>query len=174
MGVPLVQDDVRLRRATAADAASLAGIYNHYVVNTVVTFEEEAVSPAEMTRRLEEAETAGLPWLAAERRGHLLGYAHASRWKGRCAYRFSVETTIYLDPHETRRGLGSLLCGDLLARLESGGMHAVLAGIALPNEASVRLHEKLGFEQVARFEEVGFKFGRWVDVGYWQRVLGRA
>lgn len=166
--------DAVIRAATAVDAAALARIYNHYVAGTIVTFEEEAVPASEMAARIAESRTASLPWLVAERAGQVAGYAYASKWKGRCAYRFSVETTIYLDPRETARGLGSALYGQLLSDLEACGVHVVIGGIALPNEASVRLHERLGFRKVAHFEEVGFKFGRWIDVGYWQRTVSRA
>src|SRR5690606_39143142 len=99
------------------------------------------------------------------------GYAYAARWKGRCAYRYSVESTIYLDLGARRGGIGTVLYAALLERLRSRGYHAVIGGIALPNDASVRLHEQLGFRKVAHFPEVGFKLGRWVDVGYWQIIL---
>jgi len=162
-----------VRPATPGDAKALARIYNHYVAETTITFEEDQVTAAEMAARIAETLAAALPWLVAEHQGEVVGYAYASKWKGRCAYRFSAETTVYLDPEETSRGLGSVLYGQLLSDLEARGVHVVIGGIALPNDASVRLHEKLGFRKVAHFEEVGFKFGRWIDVGYWQRTLSR-
>lgn len=164
-------EEPTIRAATPADGAAIAGIYNHYVTSTVVTFEEEPVTAAEMARRLEEVASASLPWLVAEQGGRVVGYAYASRWKGRCAYRFSVEVTVYLDPGHAGRGIGSALYGRLFPILRERGIHVVLGGIALPNEASVALHEKLGLEKVAHLKEVGFKFGRWIDVGYWQRTL---
>ena len=103
--------------------------------------------------------------------GTALGYAYASKWKGRCAYRFAVETTVYLDAPAHGRGLGRRLYERLLAALRESGMHVAIGGIALPNPASIALHEKLGFRKVGQFEEVGFKLGRWVDVGYWQVML---
>ena len=115
---------------------------------------------------------ARLPWLVADDRGQVTGYAYAGKWKGRCAYRFSVESGIYLDPACTGRGIGAALYRALLARLAPLGVRVVIAGISLPNPASVALHERLGFEPAGRFREVGFKFGRWIDVGYWQAVLG--
>jgi len=160
-----------VRPASAADAAAVAEIYNHYVTQTIVTFEEEAVSAAEMVNRMQEVAAASLPWLVAERQGQVVGFAYASKWKGRCAYRFSVEVTVYIDREHGRQGIGSLLYGQLLPALSARGMHAAMGGIALPNAASVALHEKWGFEKVAHFKEVGFKFNRWIDVGYWQRVL---
>lgn len=162
---------VRVRSAEARDAAAIAAIYNHYVRDTLVTFEEAAVSPAAMADRLAETAAARLPWLVAELDGAVAGYAHASKWKGRCAYRYSVETTVYLEDGLQGRGLGTTLYRDLLPRLRDGGMHAALAGIALPNPASVALHEKLGFVHAGTFRQVGFKQDRWVDVGYWQLAL---
>jgi L-amino acid N-acyltransferase YncA len=160
-----------IRTATADDADAIAGIYNPYVLDTVVTFEEEAVSAAAIATRIADVTTASLPWLVAERDGALQGYAYATRWKGRCSFRYSVETTVYLATGSTGRGMGKQLYGELLRRLQERGMHVAIGGIALPNAASVALHEKLGFHKVGHFSEVGFKFGRWVDVGYWQRTL---
>jgi L-amino acid N-acyltransferase YncA len=162
---------VAIRPATAFDAESVAGIYNHYVLNSVVTFEEDAISAADMAGRIAEVRSDALPWLVAERRDHVVGYAYASKWKGRCAYRFSVESTVYLAPGASGHGLGSQLYAALLAQLKANGLHAVMGGIALPNAASIALHEKFGMIQVAHFKEVGFKFGQWIDVGYWQRLL---
>lgn len=159
-----------IRSATPEDAAAVAAIYNPYVAGTCITFETEPVAAAEMATRISETLDAGLPWLVAED-GAILGYAHASRWKGRCAYRYSVETTVYLDQAHTGRGLGRALYTGLLEKLRAAGLHTAIGGIALPNEASVALHERLGFENVARFREVGFKQDRWIDVGYWQLLL---
>lgn len=160
-----------IRPALAADADAIAHIYNHYIRNTTVTFEETPVSAQEMTIRIEEFDAASLPWLVLELDGHVIGYTYASKWKGRCAYRFSVESTVYLDPAHTGRGLGTSLYAALFAAVRDKGMHVAIGGIALPNAASVALHEKLGLEKVAHFKEVGFKFERWIDVGYWQLKL---
>jgi L-amino acid N-acyltransferase YncA len=161
----------QVRAASAGDSGTIAGIYNHYVQTTTITFEETPVSSEEMAGRLQESAAAGLPFLVAEAGDEVLGFAFASKWKGRCAYRFSVEVSAYVDPARGRQGIGSALYEKLFAELESKGMHAAIGGIALPNEASIALHEKFGMRKVAHFEEVGFKFGRWVDVGYWQRVF---
>jgi phosphinothricin acetyltransferase len=160
-----------IRNGTPEDAASIASIYNHYVLNTAITFETEAVTADEIASRIREVTAAGLPWVVAECNGRVVGYAYASKWKGRCAYRFSVESTVYLDAEYTRQGIGAELYDALLARLRCGNTHVVLGGIALPNEASVALHERLGFRKAAHFNEVGFKFERWIDVGYWQITL---
>lgn len=162
---------VGIRAVAAADAGSIAEIYNHYITDTVVTFEEQPVSRAEMAERIHEIVSAALPWLVVELDGRVAGYAYASKWKGRSAYRFTNEISVYLDRNHLGLGLGSRLYTELLPILAGRGMHAVIGGIALPNPASAALHEKFGFEKVAHFREVGFKFGQWIDVGYWQRTL---
>lgn len=163
---------LRIRDARADDAAALALIYNHYVAHTTATFETEAVHPSVMADRVRQCQGAGLPWLLAEGGGRVKGYAYAVQWKPRRAYARSCETTIYLDPDCVERGIGRRLYGVLLERVAGAGIHAAMGGIALPNAASVALHESLGFDKVAHFREVGFKLGRWIDVGYWQRILG--
>lgn len=160
-----------IREAQAQDAEAIAAIYNHYVCNTTVSFELEAVAAAEITRRIEAVRAACLPWLVVEHEGKVAGYAYATKWRERQAYRTSVECSVYLDAGVHGRGLASALYEELLRRLAALGVHAAIGGIAQPNPASVRLHEKFGFEQVAMFREVGRKFDRWVDVGYWQRLL---
>lgn len=107
----------------------------------------------------------------AVRDGDVIGYAYASKWKGRCAYRFAVETSVYVDSSARGAGVGTVLYEALFAALRGRGIHAAIGGIALPNEASIALHERFGMKKVAHFEQVGFKFGRWIDVGYWQRLL---
>lgn len=166
--------DTAIRDAQADDAAAIAALYNHYVDATVVTFELDPVAPADMRARIARVQAQGLPWLLAERAGEALGYAYAAPWRTRPAYRHSVETSVYLAPQATGQGLGSALYRALLARLQACGAHAAIGGIALPNAASVRLHERLGFAKVAHFRQVGRKFGQWVDVGYWQLLLEHA
>jgi phosphinothricin acetyltransferase len=163
--------NICVRSATAKDADVIAHIYNYYIRHTVITFEEEPVSAQTMAARVADVQKASLPWLVAEVGGALVGYAYATKWKARSAYRYSVETTIYLQHGQERRGIGKGLYLELLSLLREQGIHVVIGGVALPNEASLGLHEKLGFEQVATFREVGFKHDRWVDVGYWQLVL---
>jgi L-amino acid N-acyltransferase YncA len=159
-----------IRPCQPADAAQICGIYNHYVRETVVTFEESPVLEAEMARRIGDV-TAQLPWLVTERDGVIQGYAYATPWKTRAAYRHSVESSVYLARHAVGKGLGVQLYAALIAELRQRGLHCVIGGAALPNPASVALHEKLGFHKVAQFPEVGFKFGQWVDVAYWELVL---
>ena len=160
-----------VRAAASADAEAVAAIYNHFVLRTIVTFEEEPVSPAEIARRMDDVREASLPWLVAERAGAVVGYAYATAWRVRRGYRYSTEVTVYVAPGAGGLGIGSLLYADLIPALEERGIHAAMGGIALPNDASVALHEKFGFKKVAHFEQVGVKFDRWIDVGYWQRIL---
>ena len=163
--------EITVRSASAADADTLARIYNYYVENTVITFEEEPVSAQAMAARVAEVQALSLPWLVAEVDKKVVGYAYANKWKVRSAYRHSVETTIYLEHGHEGRGVGKTLYAALLPHLRARGIHAAIGGAALPNDASVALHEKLGFDHVATFREVGFKHGRWVDVAYWQLLL---
>ena len=160
-----------VRDAAGSDGAALADIYNHYIDHTIVTFEEERVAAAGMARRVEDVRAAALPWLVAERDGELLGYAYATGWRARAAYRFCVEVSVYLRHDRFGVGLGTALYDELFARLAARGFHSLLGCISLPNEASIALHEKFGMRKVAHFPEVGFKFGRWIDVGYWQKNL---
>jgi len=159
-----------IRDALSADAPGICGIYNYYVENTVITFEEAPVSSEDMEGRVRETQEK-FPWLVWDEKGEILGFAYAGSWKGRCAYRFSVESTVYVRQDVRGRGVGKALYGKLLEELSRRGVHMVLAGIALPNEESQALHERFGFKKAAHFSEVGFKFGRWVDVGYWEKRL---
>src|SRR4051812_1007855 len=162
--------DKMIRSASEVDASAICSIYNHYVLTTCVTFEEEAVSETEMRARIRDT-TVSLPWLVLEDRAGVVGYACASRWKSRCAYRYTVESTIYLRQNAVGQGFGRQLYERLISELRGAGMHSVIGGIALPNLASQRLHEKAGFKKVAHFEQVGWKFDRWIDVGYWELII---
>jgi L-amino acid N-acyltransferase YncA len=160
MTAPMIRD------CTDADVPRICDIYNHYIRETVVTFEETPIPVTEMARRIGEVRKR-FPWLVIESEGTVAGYAYASLWKTRSAYRFAVESTIYLAVEALGRGLGTTLYSALLETLPKCDAHRVLGCIALPNEASVALHEKLGFKKIGIFDEAGWKFGRWVDVGYW-------
>ena len=162
-----------LRPALPSDAPAICAIYNPYVATTAITFEEDAVADADMAQRIADVAAAGLPWFVAEVDGRVVGYAYATKWRARPAYRHSVESTVYVDPACVGRGVGRALYERLLDDLRARGLHLVIGGIAQPNGASVGLHEALGFRKVAHFAEVGMKFGRWIDVGYWQLNLGQ-
>jgi len=160
-----------IRPARSADATALCAIYNHYVAHTTVSFEEEPVEAAEMAQRIRDVNAADLPWLVMIEGDHVIGYAYATRWRARAAYRHSVESTVYLDQANIGQGAGRMLYEALLDELRGRELHLVIGGITQPNEASVALHERLGFRKVAHFAEVGMKFGQWRDVGYWQLQL---
>lgn len=157
-----------IRPARPADSEALAKIYNHYIRHSVVTFEEQVLDSQDMLARTQQVAELGFPWLVAEKGGAILGYAYANRWRERSAYRFSVESTVYLAPNESGNGWGTRLYCALFEELRKLDVHAVIGGITLPNPASVALHEKMGMRKVAEFPEVGFKQGQWLDVGYWQ------
>jgi L-amino acid N-acyltransferase YncA len=159
-----------IRSVSIEDAGAICAIYNPYVVGATITFEEQEVPVETMRARIADS-TVALPWLVLEAEGELGGYAYATRWRVRAAYRYSVETTIYLAPRFQRRGFGMKLYGELIEKLRGLGIHRAMGGIALPNAGSVALHERMGFRKVALFEEVGWKFDRWIDVGYWQLNL---
>ncbi len=167
----LLSEEITVREIVTADAEAVAGIYNHYVTQTIVTFEEDTVSSSEICQRAQELQSDSLPWLVAEQAGEIVGYAYASKWKGRCAYRFSTEVTVYVTPDHAGHGIGSRLYSQLLPMLKNRKIHVAIGGIALPNEVSISFHKKFGFTKVAHFKEVGFKFNRWIDVGYWQCIL---
>lgn len=160
-----------IRSATSADAWAIAGIYNYYIRHTVVTFEEQPLSTRAVEERISTVRAAGLPWLVVEHRDELMGYAYAGRFKERSAYRFCVETAVYLTHGKEGQGMGTRLYQELLETLGQQGIRSAVGLIALPNAASVTLHEKLGFRHTGTLQSVGFKHDRWVDVGYWQKLL---
>ena len=161
----------RIRPATLDDAAAIAQIYAPYVTDTPITFETEVVSAAQIAERMQVGE--GLyPWfVAAEAGDAVIGYAYAAQFRTRAAYRFAVETTIYLEPSEQGRGLGTELYGALLDQLAAQNFTQAIGVIALPNEASVGVHERVGFKHMGTYRQVGYKLGRWHDVGLWQCPL---
>ncbi|QAY77661.1 GNAT family N-acetyltransferase [Sphingosinicella sp. BN140058] len=165
---------MKVRPACIGDAAAIADIYRPYVAETVITFEDEAPESAAIEARMEAA-GAMYPWLVAEGAdGTIAGYAYACAFRARTAYRFSVETTVYVRQGGGRRGVGSLLYRPLLAALEAQGFTQAIAAISLPNSDSVGFHERFGFVQTGTYAQVGWKLGRWIDVGLWQRPLARA
>lgn len=159
-----------IRPGGPRDAAPIAAIYNHYVENTTITFEEETVAAAAMAERIAQI-TRTHPWLVDEENGEVRGYAYASPWRPRASYRYSTESTIYLAHTCTGRGIGTAIYRALLARLAETDLHCVVGVIALPNPVSVALHEKLGFRKVGHLEQIGRKFDTWIDVGHWQLLL---
>jgi L-amino acid N-acyltransferase YncA len=159
-----------IRHATPADADAVCRIYNPYVMDTVVSFEEAPVAAADMAARIADLSRTH-PWYVYEESGEVIGYAYAGPWRTRAAYRDAVESTVYVERGRVGSGIGSKLYDALILELRRRSFHCVMGGIALPNSASVALHEKKGFIKVAHFREVGWKFQRRIDVGYWQLVL---
>lgn len=153
------------------DADAICAIYNPHVRETIVTFEDVPVTPAQMIERIDQVLGAGYPWLVAQHEGRVAAYAYATRWRSRAAYDPTVETTIYVAADAQRSGVGLPLYQLLLRTLAERGFHVALGCIALPNPASVAFHERCGFLKVAHHAQVGRKFDRWVDVGFWQRTL---
>jgi phosphinothricin acetyltransferase len=159
-----------IRQVKDSDAEAMCCIYNKYITGTRITFEETPLRAGEMVSRIKNI-TQNYPWLVYEDNGKIIGYTYASRWKERSAYRYSVETGIYIDSDYLGKGIGSLLKAELLKALKEKSIHSVICGIALPNQASIALCEKYGFKKIAHFKEVGYKLDEWVDVGYWELIL---
>ena len=161
--------ELQIRPVEPADAAAICDLYNHYIEHTTITFEEELLSPIDMAARI-ASYTKSHPWLVCVDEGAVVGYAYAAKWKERSAFRHTAEVTVYVHAAQVRLGYGQALYAALLPAAFQRGYHVLLGCIALPNEASVALHERFGFRKVAHFTDVGRKFGRWIDVGYWQRT----
>jgi len=161
---------MKIRSAVFDDAGQITEIYNHFIRETVVTFELVPIDASTVWQRIQKVQMQHT-WIVLEVDGSIKGYAYSSAWKERAAYRDSNEISIYLHPTETGKGYGKLLYQDLIDRAKKLGVHVLIGGISLPNDASIKLHEAFGFKKVAQFEEVGFTFNRWIDVGYWQLIL---
>lgn len=159
-----------IREVTKKDAARIREIYNKYVTETVATFAEEPRTLEEVTSLIQST-IPKFPWIVYELDGQVIGFTYANKWKERSAYRNTVETSIYLDSNHTGKGIGSKLKKAMINELRDRGFHSVISGISLPNPASVAMCEKFGFQKIGHFKEVGYKLGRWVDVGYWQLIL---
>lgn len=160
---------MEIRKVTLTDARQIAEIYNFYVLETHHSFENEEVSLNDMMDRI-EAISADCPFLVCEENGEILGFAYATHYKPRSAYKHSVEVSVYIKNDVKHKGIGTKLYEKLFEEIDKMNVHAIIAGISLPNDASIKLHEKFGFEKVAHFREVGFKMGRWIDVGYWEVI----
>jgi phosphinothricin acetyltransferase len=159
-----------IRFAQPDDAASVLAIYGPYCDSTVVSFEIAAPTATQMSERIERI-TARFPWLVCEMDGEVVGYVYASQHRERAAYRWMVDVAVYVAPAHRRRNLGKALYAALFEILRSQGYFKAFAGITLPNAASVRLHESVGFKPIAIYKGVGYKLGQWLDVGWWQLDL---
>lgn len=159
-----------IRECSPDDAASIAKIYNHYIRTSTATFETEDVSSEEMKQRIIGV-MKKYPWIVFEENEVIMGYSYATKWKDRMAYDNTVELTTYIDQGHTGKKTGKILLEGLITGLKENNFHCLIAGIALPNDVSIRLHEGFGFEKCSHFKEVGFKFGKWIDVAHWQLIL---
>ena len=168
-----VGEEFTVRAVVSTDLGPVAAICAHYVATTVTTFEEAPPTAPDWQRRLEDLARRSLPFLVAEENGTVCGYAYASPWRPKPAYRYTVEDTVYISPAHTGRGLGRALLGALLAGCEQAGARQVIAVIAdTGSDASVQLHRRLGFTHAGLLRRVGRKHGRWIDTVLMQRELG--
>lgn len=156
-----------LRQAKLSDAGAIAAIYQYYVQETVISFEYEIVSIEAMSARIQRA-LQTYDWWVLEDNGQILGYAYYGKFREREAYAATVETSVYLDRHSIGKGYGLKLYRALLASIHARGFREVIACVALPNLASEKLHDVLGFQKVGHLPAVGYKFSRYIDVGFWQ------
>lgn len=168
---------IAIRAATPADAATIAAIYAPYVLSGTVSFESEAPDTRQMRQRM-AASDGFYPWMVATSGAGddaaVVGYAYATRFRERAAYRYVVETSIYLSGSVQRQGVGRLLYEALVDTLRAQGFTQAIGVIALPNDSSISLHEAVGFRRAGIYREVGYKQGRWVDVGFWQCALNES
>ncbi|MDK2867579.1 MAG: hypothetical protein PWP51_2423 [Clostridiales bacterium] len=164
-----------IRTAKIEDAEAICNIYNPYVSDTTVTFEAVPVSIEEMARRI-EARLERHAWFVSvdEATGEINGYAYAGVWRERQAYRFTAEVTVYVSPASQGKGVGKKLYKQLIETMKAKGFNVLVAGIALPNDKSVGIHEAMGFQKSAHFKNVGYKFETWLDIGFWELQLNPA
>lgn len=158
-----------IRFVAPSDFDTLCTIYNHYINHTAITFDTVPLTVDELQEKL--SLQSGQRCLVYEQSGKILGFAAASAWKARKAYEQTVEISIYLSPDNCGQGVGSVLMQDLIKLLKSQGIHSIISGIVMPNLPSMLLHQKFKFKKVAHFSEIGNKFGKWLDVSYWQLMI---
>lgn len=161
---------VKLRIATKEDGAALAAIYAYYVENTAVTFEYVAPSAEEFGERIAH-KLEKYPYIVAEENGRAVGYAYADMYRERAAFNWSCELSVYVDKNETGKGTGKLLYNALIAILKLQGFVSVVASITYPNDPSVALHEKMGFSHLGTMHDIGYKFGRWLDLMWFEKRI---
>ena len=159
-----------IRAVHITDAQQLVDIYNYYVLHSVITFDKTPFSTQEFEDKI-GAISSHFPFLVFEEDNEILGYAYGSKWRQKPAYNNTVESTVYLKHDVQGKQIGTQLYAELLKQLKQQNFHVIIGGLTLPNEASVKLHEKFGFKEVAHFKQVGYKFNKWLDVGFWQLNL---
>lgn len=159
-----------IRNVLDHDASQIASIYNHYIKESTHTFETTVIDETEMLKRIKSIRT-NYPFIVFEKDKQIIAYAYASTWKTRQAYDLTVESSVYVDAAHHGKGIATSLYAVLLDQLKKKGIHSVLAGISMPNDSSIHLHEKFGFVYSGTLKEVGLKFGKWVDVAYWNLLF---
>lgn len=159
-----------IRPATINDAQQLADLYNYYIRHTLITFEEEELTTDQFAERIQKI-SANYPFIVFEENGEILGFAYGNKWRERSAYRFALESSVYVKQGHFGKKIGARLYEQLFQDLKKQGCKQVIGVITLPNDTSVKMHEKFGFEKAAHFKQVGLKFGQWSDVGFWQKSL---
>jgi len=159
-----------IRKVKIEDAKDIQQIYNYYILNSITTFDEEEKTLSEIKDKITSI-TTKYPWFVLVEDNELVAFSYASLWKDKSAYNQSVEGTIYIKNNHQREGIGTTLYKYLINYLSNNNYHSILGVISLPNKPSVALHEKLNFEKVAHFKEIGKKFNRQIDVGCWQLIL---
>ena len=159
-----------IRQVKKEDAQAILDIYNYYIENSVITFEEIPLSLMEMEERIQKI-SAKYPYLVKEEDGEVKGYAYANTWKERSAYKHSAEVSVYIKNGYQGRGWGKELLKSLLKDIYKTDLHVIVSGIALPNEKSIKMCESCGFKKIGQFKEIGFKKDKWIDVGYWELIL---
>ncbi len=171
--IPETPFEYQMRDATVQDLPYVREIYNHYVLNSTVTFDEKPMTLAELKRKFVKIQSKKMPFIVAENpAGQLLGYAYVYPWKEKAAYRFTVENSIYLGPASTGKGLGKALMAELIERSRAAGLKEIVAVIADKGaEASIEMHKNFGFKQIGHMGKVGFKFDRWLGTVLMQKSL---
>jgi phosphinothricin acetyltransferase len=168
-----VTEPIQLRSAVPEDLPALTAIYNHYIVHTTITFDLQPYEAAARRGWFDDHSSSGRHRLivAADADNIAIGYASSSRWRPKAAYDTTVESSVYCRPDAVGRGIGTRLYAALFAALSGEDVHRVVAGVAQPNAASVALHERFGFRNVGIFDSVGFKFGKYWDVAWFERSM---
>ena len=163
--------NANIRKAELADAQAIATIYNYYIENTTVTYETELITTEEMARRIKEI-SEKYPYLVYEEKGKVVAYCYAHPWRTRAAFLHTLETSIYLDHTIKHHGIGTKLVTELIEMLKRQGYHALIATITNENTESIAFHLRLGFKQVGQYEQVGWKFDRWIGLNSYEMILG--
>lgn len=160
-----------IRDISLADAKQIADIYNYYIRQTIITFEEEVVSTQDIEQRIKKVTAKGYPFFVYEENGIIVGYAYLSNWRERSAYDITLETSVYLNHNSIGSGIGSVLYKELIVRAKKINIHSLIGVISLPNDESRKLHKKFNFELIGNFKESGKKFDKLIDVEFWQLIL---